>query len=111
MDGVASMHGRPVGAAAELVRVAMRKRNDIARREAHRFAARQAEPALTCGNQVADRHPLAGRAVRARERGALRRRHAPRLAELRVQEERALQSNDAQRVGEDIHRGLRRFGQ
>jgi hypothetical protein len=85
------------------VRITTWKDQRIASHQAHRRAVTEFDEAVALGDQVEDHDALGPGLQDRRDRVGARRLVAPRRGEPRMNEDRADQAHDAQRLGQGVH--------
>ena len=86
------------------MRIALRKQHDVARAQSHRRLAVHLDEAFALGNQMKDHHALCAGLEERRGRVRARRLVAPGRRELRLDEDRADEVDDAKRLRKRVHR-------
>ncbi len=94
---------RRAPAAADLVRVAVRKRDQITGRHRHGLAPGELDVRIALAQQVVDDHVIAAVLEHGRERAGLRRQPLPRLGELRVEEDRGVEGDHPKDLRQRVH--------
>ncbi len=94
---------RQPGLRAHAVRVALREQHRVAGRQPQRRQVAEFDPALAFGDQVEDHHALGRGLEERRRRIGMRRLVAPGRGEAPVQEDRADQAHDPQRLRQRVH--------